>query len=52
MLSELIGLDYTAIIGEGFRPPEGTLPREVKQDILLDVTKLKAALEQLPPMTA
>jgi len=48
MLSELLGLDYTAIVGEGPRPPEGTLPREIKQDIQLDVTKFQAALEQLP----
>jgi capsular polysaccharide biosynthesis protein len=52
MLSELVGLDYTAIVGEGPRPPEGTLPREVKQDITLDPTKLKAALDQLPAFTA
>jgi capsular polysaccharide biosynthesis protein len=52
MLSELVGLDYTAIIGEGARPPEGTLPCEVKQDIRLDVTKLKAVLDLLPAFTA
>jgi capsular polysaccharide biosynthesis protein len=52
MLSELVGLDYTAIVGEGPRPPEGTLPREVRQDIRLDVAKLKAALDLLPGFTA
>ena len=52
MLSELIGLDYTAIVGEGPRPPEGTLPREIKQDMLLDLAKLKTTLEQLPATAA
>jgi capsular polysaccharide biosynthesis protein len=47
MLCDSLGLDYTAIIGEGPRPPEGTLPREIKQDILLDLSKFKTALEQL-----
>jgi len=45
MLADLLGLDFTAIIGEGPRPPAGTLPREIKQDIVVDPAKLKAALE-------
>jgi hypothetical protein len=48
MLCDLLGLDYTAFVGEGPRPPEGTLPREIKQDILLDVPKFRTVLEQLP----
>jgi len=49
MLSDLLGLDYTALVGKGPRPPEGTLPRELKQDILVDVGMLESVLEQLPP---
>lgn len=49
MLSELAGVEYTALIGDGFRPPEGTLPSETKQDILLPPEKLRLALEQLFP---
>jgi capsular polysaccharide biosynthesis protein len=48
MLCELLNLDYTALIGEGPRPPQGTLPREIKQDVVLDLAKFKTALEQLP----
>lgn len=47
MLADLLGLDFTAIIGEGPRPPAGTLPREIKQDIVVDPAKLKAALEHV-----
>lgn len=52
MLSDLLGLDYTAVIGEGPRPPEGTLPRELKQDIQIDIAKFKAALETVTSSVA
>jgi len=52
MLCELLGLPFTAIIGEGPRPPEGTLPREVKQDVHVDPAKLRLALQSLPPLKA
>jgi len=47
MICEANNLDYTAIIGAGPRPPEGTLPREIKQDIVLDLDQLRVALEPL-----
>ncbi len=52
MLCDLLGLDYTALIGTGPRPPVGTLPRDIKQDIILDPAALKAALERLTAPTA
>jgi capsular polysaccharide biosynthesis protein len=45
MLANIMGLDFTAVIGEGPRPPAGTLPREITQDIVLDPAKFKAALD-------
>ncbi|MFT3782557.1 MAG: glycosyltransferase family 61 protein [Nibricoccus sp.] len=47
MLADLLGLDFTAVIGEGERPPTGILPRDLKQDIVLDLAKFHAALEHV-----
>lgn len=35
MIAANLGMDYTAMIGEGPRPPKGTLPRNLEQDIVL-----------------
>lgn len=47
MLCDALGMQYVALIGEGERPPQGTLPRDVQADIVLDPVKLKAALQAL-----
>jgi capsular polysaccharide biosynthesis protein len=48
MICASLGLPYTAIIGRGPRPGIGTLPREIKQDIDLEVDLVKTALDALP----
>lgn len=48
MICAHLGLPYTAIIGRGPRPAPGTLPREIKQDIHLDIDLVKTALDALP----
>lgn len=49
MICANFGLPYTAIVGDGPRPAPGSLPREIKQDIFLDLQALRSALEALPP---
>jgi capsular polysaccharide biosynthesis protein len=48
MLCASLKLHYTAMIGDGPRPAAGTLPREIKQDIHLNVAAFKRILEKLP----
>lgn len=48
MICANFGLPYTAIVGKGPRPGPGVIPREIKQDIFVDVDLLKVALEALP----
>ncbi len=48
MICSNFGLPYTAIIGEGERPPPGTLPHALKDDITLDLSLLKTVLENPP----
>jgi len=49
MLCANFGLPYTALIGKGPRPATGTLPREIKQDITVDLEQVKMALDALGP---
>lgn len=48
MICAAFGLPYTAIVGRGSRPAAGTLPREIKQDIDLDLETMKTVLSTLP----
>ena len=48
MICANLGLPYTAIVGRGARPTPGTMPREIKQDIDLDIATVKTALDALP----
>lgn len=45
MICANFDLSYTAIIGAGVRPPPGTLPHAIKDDITVDLALLKAAIE-------
>lgn len=48
MICAAFGLPYTAVVGRGPRPAPGTLPREIKQDIYLDIELVKTALDAIP----
>lgn len=48
MICAAFGLPYTAVIGRGPRPAPGTLPREIKQDIFLDLEIVRGALDAIP----
>lgn len=52
MICANLGLDYTALIGGGPRPGPGEPPRDVKQDIELNIAHLEAALEDALSNTA
>ncbi len=47
MIACNVGLGFTGLIGRGPRPPPGTLPREIKADIDLDVDLLKQVVDEL-----
>jgi capsular polysaccharide biosynthesis protein len=47
MIADSIGLGFTGIIGRGPRPPRGTLPSEIKQDIEMDADLLKRVIKEL-----
>jgi hypothetical protein len=49
MICANLGIDYTAIIGEGPRPAPGSLPREIKQDIHLDPEVFARVLSEVTP---
>jgi capsular polysaccharide biosynthesis protein len=49
MICANFGLPYTALIGQGPRPAPDVLPREIKQDILLDLDQVKGALDAFRP---
>jgi len=49
MICANFGLLYTALVGKGPRPLAGSLPREIKEDITLDLDQVKLALEALGP---
>jgi hypothetical protein len=42
----LLGLDYTAIIGEGPRTPEGVLPQGIRDDIRINPQQLESVLAE------
>jgi capsular polysaccharide biosynthesis protein len=46
MIAANLGMDYTALIGRGARPPHGTLPTDLKQDIDLDVDLFERVLRE------
>lgn len=47
MICAALGISFTALIGGGPRPPRGTLPREIKQDIEIDADLLKRTVAAL-----
>ena len=49
MIAVNLGLDYTALIGKGTRPPPGTLPRDIRQDVELEIEQLERVLEDAFP---
>lgn len=49
MIAANLGLDFTALIGRGERPPPGTLPQELKADIDLDLDQLEDVLRGIAP---
>lgn len=46
MIAANVGLSYTALVGRGERPPPGSLPQDLKQDIDLVPEHLEAALAE------
>jgi capsular polysaccharide biosynthesis protein len=49
MIATNMGLDYTAMIGDGARPPAGTLPRQLRQDIAIEPSRLERVLADILP---
>jgi len=47
MICANFGLPYVAVIGIGARPSAGSISRDIKQDILLEVADVEASLRSL-----